>query len=420
MEEGVIAELNIKQGDKLAAGDVIAEVETDKATMEWESFVDGTVLYLAVNSGDAVPVDGMVAILGKEGEDYKELLEAEKAAASAPKEEAAPEPEAPAAEPKPAPAAAPSPAPAPTPAPTPVAAPVAAPVATNGRVKASPLAKKVAQDNNVDIAMIPGTGDEGRIIKKDVEAFIQSGGAVAAAVAPAMPLPTPVGEESFHETPVSQMRKVIAKRLGESKFSAPHFYLTVEFDMDQAAEQRARMNEISPVKISFNDMIIKAVAASLRRHPEVNSSWLGDRIRTNHHVHIGMAVAVDEGLLVPVIRFADTLSLSQIAALSKDFAGKAKSKKLTPDEMSGNTFSISNLGMMGIEEFTAVINPPDACILAIGNIREVPSVDGDELVIKKVMKVTMSCDHRVVDGAVGARFLQTLRSYIEDPVTLLV
>lgn len=418
MEEGVIAELHVKEGEQLKAGDVIAEVETDKATMEWESFVEGTILHLAVQSGDAVPVDGVVAVLGKEGEDFKELLEQEQAKQESESEE---KEEAPAEVTLSAPA--PSPTPAPevqaTPAPAQAPAAVASAPATNGRIKASPLARRIAQENNVDLHAIQGSGDEGRIVKKDVEAFIESGGA-AAGQKSGFTVAQPVGQESYTEVAVSQMRKTIARRLSESKFSAPHFYLTIEVEMDRAAEARSRMNEISPVKISFNDLIIKAVSASLRQHPDVNSSWLGDRIRTNNHIHIGMAVAVDEGLLVPVIRFADTLSLAQIAGLSKDFAQKAKTKKLTPEEMQGNTFSISNLGMMGIEEFTAVINPPDACILAIGNIREVPAIEDGEIVARKVMKMTMSCDHRVVDGAVGSRFLQTLKTLLEDPVRMLI
>lgn len=421
MEEGVIAEIHVKEGEQLKSGDVIAEVETDKATMEWESFVDGHILHLAVKSGDAVPVDGMVAILGKEGEDYKELLEEEKKkAAEGASSEAEEEKKEETPAPQPAASAQPSPTPTPQPTPSPAAQPAAsAAAATNGRVKASPLARRIAQENNVDIAAIPGSGDEGRVVKKDVETFIAQGGSQQQGES-SFKVAQPVGEERYTEVAVSQMRKTIARRLSESKFSAPHFYLTIEVDMNRAAEARSRMNEISPVKISFNDLIIKAVAASLRQHPAVNSSWLGDRIRTNEHINIGMAVAVDEGLLVPVIRFADTLSLAQISGLAKEFAAKAKSKKLTPDEMQGNTFSISNLGMMGIEEFTAVINPPDACILAIGNIREVPAIEDGEIVAKKVMKMTMSCDHRVVDGAVGSRFLQTLKSFLEDPVRMLI
>lgn len=392
MEEGVIANLKIKVGDTIKPGDVIAEVETDKATMEWESFVAGTVLHLSVKTGDTVPVDGMIAILGKPGEDFKDLLNGAAAAVAKTAEVGAP-------------AAAQAVVSAP-------AAETTAAVSSDGRVKASPLAKSIAKDKGVDLKKLAGSGEEGRIVKRDVEAFVSQ--------KPAATSNYIAGQESYDEVPVSQMRKTIARRLAESKFGAPHFYLTMEINMDNAMKARESMNEVSSVKISFNDIVIKAAAMSLKQHPNINSSWLGDKIRYNHHVHMGMAVAVDDGLLVPVIRFADQKSLSQIAQESKDFAEKARSKKIQPNEMQGNTFTISNLGMMGIEEFTAIINPPDACILAVGSIKKVPALKEGNWVETNVMKVTLSCDHRVVDGAMGARFLQSMKALIESPVKMLV
>lgn len=405
MEEGVIAEVNIKVGEFVNTGDVVAEVETDKATMEMESFQEGTVLYLAAKKGDSIPVNGIMAILGEEGEDFQALLDAE-SVASTPVEKVVEEK-----------------------IETPVVAPVetVAPVqetvsVTNGRIKASPLAKKIASDNGLDLSNVKGTGEEGRITKKDVEAALSNPSSVVAndSAAP-ISIPVVVGEESFSEVKVSQMRKVIAKRLGESKFQAPHFYLTIEVNMNNAIKARKAMNEISNSRISFNDLIIKASASALRKHPAVNSSWLGDRIRYNNHIHIGMAIAVDEGLVVPVIKFADNKQLSHIALESKDFVLKAKSKKLTPDEMQGNTFSISNLGMMGISEFTAIINPPDAAILAVGGMKKELAFDENKNVVENtIMKMTLSCDHRVVDGAVGSLFLKTLRENLENPVMMLV
>ena len=300
-------------------------------------------------------------------------------------------------------------------------------VTSNGRLKASPLAKKLAEEKGINLNQVQGSGDGGRIVKRDVENFVpttQASTPVAssspAAATPSITLPKVVGEESFEEMRVSQMRKTIAKRLAQSKFTAPHFYLTMEINMDKAIEARKSMNEISPVKISFNDMVIKAAGVALRKHQMVNASWLEDKIRINHHVHIGVAVAVDEGLLVPVVRFADTKTLSHISAEVKDLGGKAKSKKLQPEEMQGNTFTISNLGMFGIDEFTAIINPPDSCIMAVGGIKETAVVKDGQLTIGNIMKVTLSCDHRVVDGAVGSAFLQTFKSLLEDPVRLLV
>ena len=284
------------------------------------------------------------------------------------------------------------------------------------------MAKKLAEDKGYDIAQIPGTGDGGRIVKRDVEAFVPSAAPTTGSDGAAAPitLPQVVGQESFEEVAVSQMRKTIAKRLSDSKFTAPHFYLTMEINMDKAVEARASMNEISPVKISFNDIVIKAVAAALRQHPQVNSSWLGDKMRINHHIHIGVAVAVDEGLLVPVVRFADSKSLSHISAEVKDLGAKARDKKLQPSDWEGNTFTISNLGMFGIEEFTAIINSPDSCILAVGGIKQTPIVKDGQIVPGNVMKVTMSCDHRTVDGAVGAAFLKTLKGLLEDPVRIMI
>ena len=414
MEEGVIAAWHKQVGDTVESGELVAEVETDKATMEYESYNDGTVLYLGAKEGESVKVDGVLAIVGEAGADYELLLKAEAAGST---------------EATAAPAEAPAPAPAESPAvaAAPSAAPVAAAATTseNGRIKASPLAKRLAADKGIDIKQVTGSGDGGRIVKRDVENFVpaaQPAAAPAASTDKAAPvvLPQVVGEESFEEVRVSQMRKTIAKRLAESKFTAPHFYLTMEINMDKAIEARKSMNEVSPVKISFNDMVIKAAAASLKKHPAVNSSWLGDKIRINHHVHIGVAVAVDEGLLVPVVRFADSKPLSHISAEVKELGGKARNKELQPADWEGNTFTISNLGMFGIEEFTAIINPPDACIMAVGGIKQTAIVKDGALTIGNIMKVTMSCDHRVVDGAVGSAFLQTFKSLLEDPVRLLV
>ncbi len=419
MEEGVIVGWLKKVGDVVEPGDVLAEVETDKATMELESYQDGVLLYIGVKEGP-VAVNGILAVLGEAGEDYKAALaaaESEAPAAASPAKE-----EAPAAPPK-----------VETPAPAPVAAtPPPAPVVTTSdsskRVKASPLAKSIAQGAGVDIAMISGTGDNGRIVKKDVEAYLQnkpaakSNGKEAAAAdgAKSVRAFTLNPDTPSVDIPVSQMRKVIARRLGESKFGAPHFYLTVEINMGRTMEARKSMNAVAPVKISFNDIVVKAVAGALKEHPTINSSWLGDKIRQNGNINIGVAVAVEDGLLVPVIKHADMKSLSQINVEVRDLAGKAKNKKLQPDQMTGNTFTISNLGMFGIEEFTAIINPPDACILAVGGIINKPIVKDGELVAGNMMKVTLSCDHRVVDGASGAKFLNTLKGILEDPVRLLI
>ncbi len=443
MTEGVLVEWHKKVGDPVKSGDILAEVETDKATMDLESFQEGVLLHLGVPKGAAVPVDAIIAILGASGEDISAILSAENAksnggntpapaptsavsGAAAPASTSAPAPVSGAASPAPTAPAAASPA-IPTPAPaaavpaTAIAAPTT-PVADNGRVKASPLARSMARDRGLDLSQVPGSGDHGRIVRRDVESYVPSArpAAVTASAAPSVVLPQFVGQEMFDERPVSQMRKAIARRLAESKFSAPHFYLTMDINMGRAAEARTRINDVSPVKISFNDLVVKAAAVALRQHPAVNSSWLGDKIRTNHHVHIGIAVAVDEGLLVPVIRFADNKGLAHISAETRELAEKARTKKLQPAEWEGNTFTISNLGMFGIEEFTAIINPPDACIMAVGAIREIPVVENGAVVIGQRMKVTLSCDHRVVDGAVGSRFLNTFRELLEEPVRLLV
>ncbi|MEQ8241817.1 pyruvate dehydrogenase complex dihydrolipoamide acetyltransferase [Fulvivirga sp.] len=410
MTEGTIASWLKKVGDKVSAGDILAEVETDKATMELEAYEDGTLLYIGVEAGSSVEVDGVIAIIGEKGADYETLLKAQKAKPSA---DAAPAKETPA------------PESGSTPAPE-AAKPQTngqSSATDNGRIKASPLAKKMADEMGYDISQIKGSGDFGRIVKRDVEEYKPSAAPATASEsggqAPVV-LPSVVGEESYEEVAVSQMRKTIAKRLAESKFTAPHFYLTMEINMDNAIEARKSMNEFAPVKISFNDIVIKAVAAALRQHPKINSSWLGDKIRYNKHIHIGVAVAVDEGLLVPVIRFADSKSLSHISTEVKDLAGKATKKQLQPSEWEGNTFTISNLGMFGIEEFTAIVNPPDSCILAVGGIKETPVVKNGQVVPGNTMKVTLSCDHRVVDGALGAAFLQTLKGLLENPVRILV
>lgn len=405
MAEGVIASWNKKVGDSVKAGELLAEVETDKATMEYESYNTGTLLYAGAETGKAVPVNGVLAIIGEKDADWKTLLKAHESKStgsnksgepSGNKKEAPAEIKESAEESK-------------------------AEHSANGRIKASPLAKKMAKDKGLEIGQIPGSGDQGRITKRDVENF-KPGAKPAKESKGSSPvtLPRVIGEESFEEVAVSQMRKTIAKRLAESKFSAPHFYLTMEINMDKAIEARKSINEISPVKISFNDMVIKGVAAALRQHPDVNVSWLGDKMRKNHHIHIGVAVAVKEGLLVPVVRFADNKSLSHIAIEVKDLAQKAHEKKLQPSDWEGSTFTISNLGMFGIESFTAIINPPDACILAVGGIKETAIVKNGQLVPGNVMKVTLSCDHRAVDGAVGSAFLKTLKGLLEDPVRILI
>lgn len=412
MTEGVVASWLKNVGDAVESGEILAEIETDKATMEFESFFDGVLLHIGVEQGQTAPVDSLLCILGEEGEDVSALIAG---GASAPAAAPAPAAEAAPAAAAPAPVAAPVPAPAPVavPAPAPVAVAAPAPVpTTNGRLKASPLAKKLAADRGLSLATIPGSGEGGRIVKRDVEHFVP-------AAAPVPVMGAPAGVESFTEVPVSQMRKTIARRLAESKFTAPHFYLTISIDMGAAMTARKAINASGDVKVSFNDMVVKATALALKKHPAVNSSWLDDRIRYNDHVHIGVAVAVEDGLLVPVVRHADTKSLSTIGGEVREFAGKARDKKLQPSDWEGNTFTISNLGMFGIEEFTAIINPPDACILAVGGIQEQPVVKNGAVVPGHVMKVTLSCDHRVVDGATGAAFLNDFKAFLEEPVKML-
>ncbi|WP_416866640.1 MAG: pyruvate dehydrogenase complex dihydrolipoamide acetyltransferase [Imperialibacter sp.] len=414
MTEGVIASWLSKVGDTVKAGDIIAEVETDKATMELESYEDGTLLYIGVEAGSSVPVDGVIAIIGEKGADYKTLLKAHEAGAgSAPAEESAPQAASAPASTSSAPAA-------------PSQAATADHSSDNGRIKISPLAKKMAEDKGYDIRQIAGSGDGGRIVRKDVESFSPSAQPSAPAAAPGkeapkVVLPSIVGEESFEDVPVSQMRKVIAKGVSDSKFTAPHFYVTMEINMDKAIEARGSLNDISPVKISFNDMVVKAAAAALRLHPDVNVSWRGDKIRMNKHIHVAVAMAIPpDGLLMPVVRFADNKSLSHISAEVKDFSQKAKNKKLQPTDWEGATFSISNLGMFGVDEFTAILNAPASCILAVGGIKETAIVKNGQLVPGNIMKVTLTCDHRAVDGAMGAAFLQTLKKFLEDPIKLLV
>lgn len=406
MTDGVIAAWSKKIGDSVKSGELLAEVETDKATMEYESYNTGTLLYVGAEAGKSVPVNGVLAIIGEKSADWQTLLKAHQAKSVI-------------GHPLPVTGNQQSTIPIvqhPTPN-TNILQSV-----SNGRVKASPLAKKMAMDKGYDISKITGTAENGRVTRLDVENYKPGAGTSAKPGQPAaqIVLPKVVGQESFEEVPVSQMRKTIAKRLAESKFTAPHFYLTMEINMDKAIEARKSINEVSPVKISFNDMVIKAVAAALRQHPDVNVSWLGDTMRKNHHIHVGVAVAVKDGLLVPVIRFADNKSLSHIAVEVKDLAQKAHDKKLQPSDWEGSTFTISNLGMFGIEEFTAIINPPDACILAVGGIKETAIVKNGLLVAGSVMKVTLSCDHRAVDGAVGSAFLKTLKGLLEDPVRILI
>jgi pyruvate dehydrogenase E2 component (dihydrolipoamide acetyltransferase) len=400
MTEGVIVKWNYKVGDSVKSGDILAEVETDKATMDMEVYAKGTILHLALNEGDATPVDSIIAVVGNPGEDFQSLL------GSAP---AAPAPAAAVVEAAPVATPAAPAAQTATPSPAPVAS------SYDERLKASPLAKKLAEEKGIDINQIQGSGENGRIVKKDIETFTPAASSKATAT-----VAVASGTESFHEVNVSQMRKTIAARLGESKFSAPHFYLTLEINMDKATQAREQMNTVSDVKISMNDLVIKAAAAALRKNPNINSSWLGTKIRYNHHIHIGVAMAVEDGLLVPVVRFADNKSLSQISSEVKEYGKKAKEKKLQPQDWTGNTFTISNLGMFGIDEFTAIINPPDACILAVGTVKDTVGVVNGEIKPVKTMKVTLSCDHRVVDGAMGAQFLKTLKEFLEEPYRLLV
>lgn len=417
MTEGTVAGWHKEIGDEVEIGELLLEIETDKAVMEQDSFFEGTLLHIGVQEGETVPVNAVLAVIGEKGEDFQADLDAALAKAnggSAEKEET------------PAPEATPE---APKEEVTETTAPE---TSDDGRVKASPLARKMAEEEGLKISAIKGSGENGRIVKRDVEAAIatqQSAPAPATAPAPqpavsapATPPPPPAGVEgeAYEEVKLSNMRKVIARRLGESKYSAPHFYLTMAINMDKAMTIRKQLNTMSPSKISFNDLVIKAASLALRQHPAINASWLGDAIRYNKVYNVGVAVAVDEGLVVPVIRNADMKSLSQISAEVKDKAKKAMERKLPVEDMQGNTFSISNLGMFGIEEFTAIINPPDSCILAVGGINQVPVVKDGEIAVGNIMKVTLSCDHRVVDGASGAAFLNTFKGLLEDPISMLV
>jgi len=409
MTEGVIAGWQKNIGDTVKKGDVLADIETDKATMELESYKDGILLYQGAKAGEKILVNDLLCVIGAAGTNIDAIVAAVKSGAGA----TAASPAAASA----SPASAPS-----TPAPA-SAAPAVQAVVNEGRIFASPLAKKMAEERGIDLKYVKGTGDNGRITKFDIDGYVPATASAASApqaVTAASAPQVAAGVVSFEDQPVSQMRKTIARRLSESLFTAPHFYITMSIDMDAAVAARAKINEVAPVKISFNDMVVKATALSLKQHPKINSSWLGDSIRTNHHINIGIAVAVDEGLLVPVVRFADTKSLSEIGVTVKGFAQKAKDKKLQPSDWEGSTFTISNLGMFGVDEFTAIINSPDACILAVGGIAQVPVVKNGQVVPGNVMKVTLSCDHRVVDGAAGAAFLQTLKSLLEEPLRMLV
>ncbi|MCC6691138.1 MAG: 2-oxo acid dehydrogenase subunit E2 [Bacteroidia bacterium] len=413
MTEGVVSKWLKKVGDKVKSGEILAEIDSDKATMEFESFYDGTLLYIGVPDKKGAPVDSILAIIGKEGENISAIVEAEKQKTSQNPETKISEPKATVSNSSKTEVTGrqleKNQASATEQTTSPKFLEYKSQNAIGGRTKASPLAKKLAHDKGVPIAVLKGSGEDGRIVKRDIENFW--GGYTGSQQV--------VSEESYNEIEISQMRKTIARRLSESKFTSPHFYLTMEINMGETIKTRELVNKVAQVKISYNDIIIKAVAGALRKHPKVNASSIGDVIRYNHHIHIGVAVAVEEGLLVPVVRFADGKTLSQIAIEVKTFAQKAKDKKLQPHDWEGNTFTISNLGMFGIDDFTAIINPPDACILAIGGIKETAVVRDGELVPGHVMKVTLSCDHRVVDGATGAAFLQTLKTLLENPVLLL-
>ena len=408
MEEGTVASWLKNIGDKIEEGDILAEIETDKATMEFESFYEGVLLYIGVGEGESAKVDSLLTIIGPEGTDVSALVTAHKEGTiSSDTIETTTE--------------------ASTTETVQIeeqTAEVSKSNNTGGRIFASPLAKKIAKDKGINLADVKGSGENGRIVKKDVENYTPAAAVEATATQTtqtATPLATytPVGEESYEEVKNSQMRKVIAKRLGESKFTAPHYYLTIELDMDSAIASRKTINALPETKVSFNDMIVKACAMALKKHPQVNTSWNGDTTRYNHHIHVGVAVAVDDGLLVPVLKFTDQMSLTQIGGNVRDLAGKARTKKIAPNEMEGSTFTISNLGMFGIQEFTSIINQPNSAILSVGAIEQKPVVKDGLIVVGNTMKVTLACDHRTVDGATGAQFLQTVRAYIENPVTML-
>ncbi|PNQ73451.1 pyruvate dehydrogenase complex dihydrolipoamide acetyltransferase [Hanstruepera neustonica] len=404
MEEGTVATWLKKVGDTVEEGDILAEIETDKATMEFESFQSGTLLHVGLQEGESAKVDALLAIIGPAGTDVSDVAKNFKAAgtSSEPKKEEAPKK----VEPKQETTSTPAKVDAPE---------EKQPTVTNGRVFVSPLAKKMAEERGINLSQVAGSGENGRIVKRDIENFNP-----AASSAASVGKFVPTGQEDFDKVKHSQMRKVIAKRLAESKFTAPHYYLNVEFDMENAMAFRQQYNSIPDTKISFNDIVIKACALALKKHPQVNSQWFDDRMQLNNHVHIGVAVAVPDGLVVPVVRFANEQSLPQIGAAVKDYAVKARNKKLTPQEMEGSTFTISNLGMFGIESFTSIINQPNSAILSVGAIVEKPVVKNGEIVVGHTMKLTMACDHRTVDGATGAEFLLTLKGYIENPITMLV
>ncbi|WP_276165566.1 pyruvate dehydrogenase complex dihydrolipoamide acetyltransferase [Zobellia alginiliquefaciens] len=406
MEEGTVAAWLKNVGDTVEEGEILAEIETDKATMEFESFYSGTLLYIGIKEGESSPVDAVLAVIGPEGTDVDAVLSAKpssgkKESTSAETKKEEPKKEA--------------------------AKDTSGSKSTNDgqRIFASPLAKKIAKEKGIDLSNVSGSGDNGRIVKKDIESYkpaaeAQAPKAASQAAAPASaPVILPVGEESSEEVKNSQMRKTIAKRLSESKFTAPHYYLTIEVDMGNAMASRKQINELPDTKVSFNDMVVKACAMALKKHPQVNTTWNGDTTRYNHHVHVGVAVAVDEGLVVPVVKFTEQLSLTQIGSAVKDLAGRARNKKLTPAEMDGSTFTVSNLGMFGITEFTSIINQPNSAILSVGAIVQKPVVKDGQIVVGNTMKVTLACDHRTVDGATGAQFLLTLRAYLENPVTML-
>lgn len=412
MEEGTLIAWHKSVGEAVESGELLAEIETDKAVMEFQSFYDGILLYIGVEEGNAVPVDAIIAVIGQEGEDYKAALAAEQNGTPAPKDQDKKD-EVPSDD---------------------ILKEAVKPLhqaeqnnvtpSEGGRIKASPLAKAMAKEEGIDLSQVNGTGDDGRVVKRDIERYIKQAQQPTAtpSVAPteSKPIALPAPEGDYEDTKVSQMRKVIARRLGESKYSAPHFYLTMEICMDKLMAARKQINGLSDTKISFNDFVVKATAKALKEHKNINAAWQGDIIRTFNYVNMGVAVAIDEGLVVPVVRNADTKSLSQIATEIRDLAGKARDRKLTPEQMSGNTFTISNLGMFGIDEFTAIINSPDACILAVGAIKPRLVMDNGEVKESNFMKVTLSCDHRVVDGASGAKFLQTLKAILEEPMRLII
>ena len=407
MEEGTVASWLKKVGDQIEEGDILAEIETDKATMEFESFYSGTLLYIGIKEGESSPVDAVLAVIGPEGTDVQAILNTKSSSVKSDavvKEEVKEE------------------------KPTGTSQETVTNVTADGqRIFASPLAKKIAKEKGIDLKDVKGSGDHGRIVKKDIENFVPSQKVATTVTAPQetssssaiAPLALPVGEESTEEVKNSQMRKTIAKRLSESKFTAPHYYLTIEIDMDNAKASRAQINELPDTKVSFNDLVVKACAMALKKHPQVNTTWQGDTTKYNHHVHIGVAVAVEDGLVVPVVKFTDQMSLTQIGASVKDLAGRARNKKLTPAEMDGSTFTVSNLGMFGIQEFTSIINQPNSAILSVGAIIEKPVVKNGQIVVGNTMKLSLACDHRTVDGATGSQFLQTLRAYLENPVTML-